>query len=75
VTRLLNFPAQANTSRILWQAAAAGHGLAFPKSVILCRPKTLDDVAEAVRLHEHVKASGEGHSWNMVRGRMLPSTA
>jgi hypothetical protein len=32
----------------------------------LRRPKTLDDVAEAVKLHDHVRANGEGHSWNQV---------
>lgn len=28
------------------------------------RPRTLDDVAGAVRLHQHIQANGEGHSWN-----------
>jgi hypothetical protein len=39
----------------------------FAYLLVICRPKTLDDVAEAVRLHDHVKANGEGHSWNRVR--------
>jgi FAD/FMN-containing dehydrogenase len=29
-----------------------------------CRPKTLADIQQAVRLHEHVKGVGEGHSWD-----------
>ncbi|GFH05987.1 FAD-binding PCMH-type domain-containing protein [Haematococcus lacustris] len=31
---------------------------------LIARPATVKDVQDAVRLHDHVKANGAGHSWN-----------
>eukprot|EP00775_Hariotina_reticulata_P010758 gene10758-10914_t len=35
-----------------------------PNTSLIVRPKSLEDVAQAVRMHNYIRANGEGHSWN-----------
>ena len=49
-------------------------GSAVSEGCLSCRPRTIQDVQAAVRLHTHVRATGEGHSWNQV-GADTPGSA